>query len=257
MQISTAPRARHDSVSEAARNLHIPAVRVPERVHHDECMLLWQVRGTAEVVLDDVAYRVSAGRALWLPVGTRHVLHVHANSVMLPLFFGAVEVATTLHSVMEIAVDEELRTLFLSYIQSEQTIIRPEADIARQILSTLERRPALDTLLPMPVSAAAETIALMLRFNPGDGRGAEELAAAVHASLRTVERAFKAETGMTLREWRIRNRMESAAELLRSVRSVDAVAHRVGYTNASAFRRVFKARFGVTPTGYVAKYLTR
>jgi AraC-like DNA-binding protein len=174
---------------------------------------------------------------------------------MLPMFFEAADVATTLRGTATVRVDHELRTLFLAYIQSQQTIIRPDADIARQILSSLERQPVLSTNLVMPVSEAAGGIAEILRFNPGDSRTTEELAAHVHASLRTVERAFKAETGMTLREWRIQNRMECAVELLRSVRGVDAVAHRVGYTNTSAFRRVFKAHFGMTPSEYVTRYV--
>jgi AraC-like DNA-binding protein len=72
-----------------------------------------------------------------------------------------------------------------------------------------------------------------------------------------VERTFQAETGMTLRQWRIRNRMEAAAILLRSGAAADAVAHRVGYTNVNAFRRVFKGHFGISPTEYSDRYRTR
>ncbi len=253
MQSSTIPTIAGDG-DRHARLLHIPSVSIPERVHDEDHMVLWQARGSADAVLDGLDHSLTAGHALWMPAGTRHALHVHANSVMLPMFFDAARAATTLRTIVTVRVDRELRTLFLSYIQSQQTIIRPDADIARQILSAIERQPMLATTMPMPVSEAAATVAELLRFNPGDGRRAEELALQAHASLRTVEREFKAETGMTLREWRIQNRMESAARLLRSVRSVDAVAHRVGYTNASAFRRVFKGRFGMTPSEYVVRY---
>lgn len=234
--------------------MHIPSVSIPERVHDEDHMVLWQARGSAHLVLDGVEHSLTVGQALWMPAGTRHVLHVHANSVLLPMFFDAAGAATSLRSSVTVRVDRELRTLFLAYIQSQQTIIKPDADIARQILATLERQPLLSTTLPLPVSESASAIAAILRFNPGDGRRAEQLALQAHASLRTVEREFKAETGMTLREWRIRNRMESAAELLRSVRSVDAVAHRVGYGNVSAFRRVFKGHFGMTPSEYVSRF---
>ncbi|WP_449280748.1 helix-turn-helix domain-containing protein [Leucobacter sp.] len=257
MQVSTAQTHGSGTLdSRGPRRLHLPSVSIPERVHYDEHMMLWQARGSAEAVLDGVSRTLTAGHAIWMPAGTKHVLHVHENSVMLPMFFEIAGVATTLQGAATVRVDHELRTLFLAYIQSQQTIIRPDADIARQILSTIERQPALSTSLVMPVSEAAGGIAEILRFNPGDSRTADELAAQVHASLRTIERAFKAETGMTLREWRIQNRMERAVELLRSVHSLEAVAHRVGYTNASAFRRVFKGHFGMTPSEYVARYVT-
>ncbi|MDQ1102784.1 AraC-like DNA-binding protein [Nocardioides zeae] len=71
--------------------------------------------------------------------------------------------------------------------------------------------------------------------------------------MRTLERRFRAETGLSLRQWRIRNRMEAAAVLLRSRTTTAAVAHRVGYTDLSAFRRVFKAHFGTTPGEYAAR----
>ncbi|MGO3886901.1 MAG: AraC family transcriptional regulator [Mycetocola sp.] len=228
---------------------------VPERVHHGDAMVLWQVRGSAEAVLDGVSYALVEGGALWLPAGTHHVLHVHENSVLLPMFFDAAAVATTMRVITDVSVDDELRTLFLAYIQSEQTIIRPDVDIARQILSMIERRPAPATTLVTPSAPAAAAIAELLRFNPGDSRSTEELAAAVHTSLRTIERAFKTETGLTLRAWRIHNRMESAADLLRTVHSITAVAHRVGYSDVSAFRRVFRGHFGCAPREYVARYV--
>lgn len=246
---------RPDLAGRSSRRLRIPPVSVPERVHYGDAMLLWQARGSAEAVLNDVSHTLVSGNALWLPVGTRHELHVHENSVLLPMFFDAVGVATTMQSITELPVDDELRTLFLVYIQSEQTIIRPDADIARQILSTIERRPLVSTKLPMPVTPAAASIAELLQFNPGDSRSVENLAAGVHTSLRTIERAFKAETGLTLRAWRIHARMESAVELLRSVRSIDAVAHRVGYRDVSAFRRVFKGHYGLAPSAYARRYL--
>lgn len=238
----------------ADRRLHIPAVSLPERVHPEAHMLLWQVRGESDVLLDDEPAAIAHGHALWVPAGIRHTLTVHANSVLLPMFFLVADTATTLDHVTVITVDRDLRTLFLAFVQSEATIIRPAANLARQILSLIEDEPVLATALPMPVSPAARAVAETLRFNPGDDRGVDQLAESVHTSTRTLERAFLAEAGTTLRRWRIRNRLEAAAILLRTATSVEAVAHRVGYADVSAFRRVFKAHFGTTPSGYAARY---
>lgn len=48
--------------------------------------------------------------------------------------------------------------------------------------------------------------------------------------------------------------MEAAAILLRSDASLDAVAHRVGYTNVNSFRRVFTGHFGLSPTAFQSRY---
>jgi transcriptional regulator GlxA family with amidase domain len=175
---------------------------------------------------------------------------------MLPMWFAVTDVATTLAGATSVPVSAEMRTLFLALIQSQTTIISPPVNIARQILSILEAAPRTAASQPMPVSPAALRIAEALLFNPGDDRSVAELAASVHASPRTIERAFRAETGMTLRAWRIRNRVDAACTLLRSSSTVEAVAHRVGYTTSSAFRRVFKEHTGLAPGDYIARFRT-
>src|SRR5699024_2159423 len=59
---------------------------------------------------------------------------------------------------------------------------------------------------------------------------------------------------MTLRQWRIRNRLAAAARLLRGDTSVQAVAQRVGSTHVSAVRRVFASHDGMSPTEYRKRF---
>ncbi|OSY38360.1 MULTISPECIES: AraC family transcriptional regulator [Pseudonocardia] len=234
--------------------IHLPPVSIAERVERDKHVLLWQVRGRSDFTVDDVPRGLRVGQALWLPVGTRHSFTTQLNAVLLPMSFEVAVTATTLSRPTTIDVDRDLRTLFLAFIQSTYSIIRPSTNIARQILALIEERPVLATSMPMPTTDSALVVAEALRFNPGDERSVDELAESVHTSTRTIERAFLAETGMTLRRWRIGNRMEAAAILLRSHTTPDAVARRVGYVNTSAFRRVFKGHFGVTPGQYIERF---
>lgn len=234
--------------------IHVPSVTIDERVHQGVHLLLWQVRGESTFILDGEQRPLSTGHALWVPAGVRHAFTVHLDSVLLPMFFDAAQLATTLQAPTLIVVDRDLRTLFLAQIQMHYSIIQPAVNIDRQILALIEERPVLASALPMPSSDAARVIAETLRFNPGDDRSLAELADGVHTSTRTIERAFLTETGLTLRDWRIRNRMEAAAVLLRTAANVEAVAHRVGYSNHSAFGRVFRGHFGMAPSEYAARY---
>lgn len=233
---------------------YLPPVRIDERVHEAEHLLLWQVRGRSEAILAGEAHALPVGHALWIPAQLPHALTVCENSVVLPMFFPVAQTATTLRTQATVAVDRDLRTLMLAFVQSQNTIIQPPVNLARQILALLEQSPARASALPMPLAPAAVAVAQALRFNPGDDRTVEQLAATAHTSSRTVERAFRAETGMTLRRWRIRNRMEAAGLLLRSQASLTAVATRVGYTNVSAFGRAFKQQVGLTPSEYASRY---
>ncbi|MBN8425311.1 helix-turn-helix domain-containing protein [Microbacterium esteraromaticum] len=233
--------------------LNIPPVRVAERTHRDGSMAFWQVRGRSDLIVAQHAYSLIAGQLLWIPASVPHSLAVDADSVVLPLFFGTDESATTLTSTTRITVDRDLRTLLLAYVQTEMSIIQPNVNIARQILAILEQGADAPLETPMPPSGPAAEAAAILRFNPGDDRTLAQLAAAVHSSVRSLERGFLTQTGLTFRQWRISVRMERARQLLRSGASMSAVAHRVGYGDATAFRRAFTAHCGLTPSAFVAR----
>ena len=232
----------------------LPEVHIPTRLHHEAHLLLWQARGSTTMVIDGEELQLTVGQAVWMPAGARHELTVHANSVLLPLFFRASEVVTRLTDVTVVRVGNELQTLLFAYLQWQNTIIRPNVDIRQQLITFLERSPVVNAQLPMPISEPAARLAEALRRNPGDSRTCEELAASIHASPSTIVRAFRNETGMTFGQWRTRNRMAAAAEFLRQGMRIALVATSVGYLNASAFGRAFKEHSGMTPREYVHVY---
>lgn len=260
----TAETAPRSGEGPERNRIRIPAAVLTERAEDDVHVLLWQVHGSTDTVLQENQEErppttpekfgeLTAGSALWIPAGVRHSFTVREDSVAVPLFFSRHRIATTLRQPTLVSVGQDLHSLLLAHMVSCSSQIRPAGDIARQVLALIEKSPIASEALPVPESPAAHRIAEFLRFNPGDARSISELAASVHTSERTVERVFLAETGMTLRTWRIRSRMEAAAVLLRSETTVEAVAHRVGYTHVNAFRRVFRRHFGISPTRYAAQ----
>jgi AraC-like DNA-binding protein len=75
----------------------------------------------------------------------------------------------------------------------------------------------------------------------------------VGASDRTLSRLFRGDLGMTFPQWRTQLRLHSALVLLAERAPVTTVAHRCGWSSASAFIDVFRRTFGHTagshPTG--------
>ena len=68
---------------------------------------------------------------------------------------------------------------------------------------------------------------------------------------RTLKRRFKHATGTTLIEHLQHVRIEKAKAILeRSAVAIDEVSARVGYEDASFFRRVFKRSTGLSPSAY-------
>ncbi|MBA4207373.1 MAG: AraC family transcriptional regulator [Polymorphum sp.] len=89
--------------------------------------------------------------------------------------------------------------------------------------------------------------------NPGDGRSLAELGTMAGASIRTLERLFHGETGLTFRQWRSRLRLLSALDLLNHGHSSTEIAHRLGYGSASAFSAAFRSYFGTPPQSFLAR----
>lgn len=230
--------------------IHIPETPVPRRIHDEGHMLFWQARGSSCILVDGAPYRLAAGQALWVPSGTPHHGTVHGNSVLIPMLFYATEFATTQTTPRKVTVDPSLETLLLARIQWENSLIRPRSEVSRQILTVVEGGPGTDDDLRTPTSPPARQVADILRLDPGDPRSISEFAATVHVSVRTLQRMFVEETGTDFRHWRLRNRMASAGDLLRSGASVGAVARRLGYRDTSSFSRAFRTATGVSPSGW-------
>lgn len=72
-----------------------------------------------------------------------------------------------------------------------------------------------------------------------------------HYNRQYLGRLFKKETGFSIKEYILIQRMERAKTLLEnSSDTVIEIANRVGFNNVTYFNRQFKARFGVTPSQY-------
>jgi len=61
---------------------------------------------------------------------------------------------------------------------------------------------------------------------------------------------FRRVTGVTVRTYLTRRRLESAAALILHGEKIEAVSMCVGYRSKTSFYRQFKRYFGVTPTEY-------
>ena len=68
--------------------------------------------------------------------------------------------------------------------------------------------------------------------------------------MRTFERLFAEETGLSLAAWRRHSRLLTSLSLLAEGNSIAEVAHAVGYESAAAFSAAFKQCFGVSPSSY-------
>lgn len=116
-----------------------------------------------------------------------------------------------------------------------------------QILGSLGAQAS---YLPFAASSQLNGILDELHRNPGDRRSTGELAASIHTTARTLERRCRRELGMPLNEWRQRLKLISAIEALEAGKTVQQIAHELGYATTSAFIAMFRRATGTTPEQY-------
>lgn len=93
---------------------------------------------------------------------------------------------------------------------------------------------------------------------PEDDHRVETLAARAHMSARNFARVFTQQTGVTPARFVRDVRVEAARQLLeRGAEDLDAVARSVGLGTTESLRRAFRAKVGVPPSAYRARFTTR
>ncbi len=89
----------------------------------------------------------------------------------------------------------------------------------------------------------------------GESLSAQELAEALNVSYRTLHRRFDAGAGMAPLAYLQALRIEQAKELLEGTRlSLEQIVERIGYSDVSAFRRLFVRQAGLSPAQYRQRF---
>ncbi|MBF7696333.1 helix-turn-helix domain-containing protein [Acinetobacter rathckeae] len=93
-----------------------------------------------------------------------------------------------------------------------------------------------------------------LKNNPCCLDSLYQLAKEANSSLRTINRLFEKETGLTFSQWRHHLRMMIAIEKLLQGSSITKIAFEVGYQSSNSFSTAFHKYMGQPPQKYLLNY---
>lgn len=192
-------------------------------------------------------------KALWLPAGVEHSVYSPRPFSLHSLYFPAGSVRAA--SAPEVLGLDNLARELVLFLCTAPRASQRDARHAHA-LALLERvlvsAEAASFSLPKPSSERARKLAEHFTGRPADGRSLEVVAGEIGgASLRTFERLFVEETGLSLAAWRRQSRMLASLSLLTEGKSIAEVARAVGYDSAAAFSTAFKQCFGDPPSAYM------
>lgn len=211
-----------------------------------EPVLHWCVRGTVSIDVDGVEHHFGAGSALWVPGGRRVRVRLGYRDVVVPVpgltcggasGVARLEIPPSWHPWLLHAFAEALgylddgstRALLQRLIDAAAPV--PQGGERPAIPGSEELRELAAAIVAAPAIPVAE---LVRRTLPG-------------WSLRTLQRRFVKETGLTPERWARRQRLAVAAEMLAAGEAVASVAQRVGYATSSGFARPFAEFAGMSP----------
>nr|WKF59660.1 HTH-type transcriptional regulator NimR [Paraburkholderia busanensis] len=259
--LTAVPKARPPELRDAAGASAL-ARRYPRGLRiephsHTWAQVLYAVSGVMWVEVGREALVVPPQRAVWLPGGTPHSIHMMSDVEMRNLYFHERNVGHLSHRSDVLEVNGLLRELIASIAEQERTPTGADAYLeAAYRLAVLELarapRSSLRIALPDASDRRLDALCRAVIDNPSIAISFEQHAASVGASVRTLARLFTRELGVGFAEWRRQVQLAVAVSGLAEGRPVSRIARELGF-QPSSFSDMFRRELGAAPTGFDAK----
>lgn len=220
---------------------------------HNWGQLVYVARGAMRVAAEGGLWLTPPTRALWVPAGVAHRLRAVGTEVALRTVYIARPRAAALPAKpMVVEVAPLLRELVM-HIVSIGMLAKSHAAhdrLAGLLVDLVGAAPRTDLRLPLPSDPRALRLAERLLAQPGERAELAVLAKDVGASLRTLQRVFPRETGLSIEAWRQKANLVHSAARLAEGATVTEAGLDSGWNSTASFIAAFRKAFGVTPGGY-------
>jgi len=231
---------------------YYPRGHLIARHSHNKGQLIYASSGVMVVTSDEGQWVVPPTRAIWMPTGFVHGIRCVGDLQMRSLYVRP-DVAPQLPSLPQaVGVSGLLRELILAAMTLDGSYVADSRNgrLAALIIDELQALPVLPLHLPQPGDARLRRICERLQAQPDDDATLQDWAQQLSVDVKTLQRSFARETGMTFGQWRQQSRLMHGLELLAGGEKVINVALALGYASPSAFATMFKRQFGQTPSEF-------
>jgi AraC-like DNA-binding protein len=206
--------------------------------HHGRAQLLHASTGLMRLITDAGQWVVPQGHAVWIPARLEHQVDMHGGVAMRTLYVARDAAADLPSTCRVIEVSSLLRATILALAQEQ--VRYDEAGrgghLAALILDEIRRSVEAPLALPMPGDPRLGALAKALIADPALDRDLDDWAREIAMSRRNLTRLFRAQTGLSVIEWRRRLRTMTAATLVAEGMPVAGAAGAVGYRTARSLQ---------------------
>jgi len=219
---------------------------------HPRAQIIHPLSGAYWVITPEGTWLVPSSQAIWVPPSVHHEVYSHgtvsammlfvdpAYADRLPRHAGAVEASPLLVELLRRMVD----------YGNDYEPSGPAARLAQVLLDELGSLETTNLFLPVSRDPRLTRVMQQLIEKPDSQESLETLAKRSGASLRTLARLFRSETGMSFAQWKTRLLLIESIDRLNRGASITEVALDLGYSTPSAFVYMFRTNLGVAPGRY-------
>ncbi|MDI3271343.1 AraC family transcriptional regulator [Pseudomonas sp. MDT1-16] len=215
---------------------------------HRRAQLLYGATGVMQVSTHDGNWVVPPQRAVWIPPGVAHevlMLGVSTRSVYIEP-----AVVDLGDRCQVISVSPLMRHLLMEAVEIplEYDERGRDGTLIGLLLHELGRSTHLPLHIPLPVDARLLALCRGFVQRPDAHQSPQQWADQLHISLRTFNRLFRQQTGLSFSQWRQRACVVLALARLVVGEPVTRIALDFGYDSPAAFSTMFRRVLGQAPS---------
>ena len=226
--------------------------------HHEKAQLVYVESGFQYLTVEDSIYLLPQNHAAWIPSNALHKTNSHSEKIRLMVLFFNTEALTDpfYRNIRVFSVPPVLREM-IKYAEkwSKHT---EETNEENQFLGALISElpyfvaQALQLYIPVPADSRLRAITDHILDQYSSDIRIEQLSELAPVSLRSLERIFKKETGLTLNKYLQMVRIIKSLELLSTNEfTVSEIAFKVGYNSLQAYTNSFQSVMKQRPTDFL------
>jgi AraC-like DNA-binding protein/quercetin dioxygenase-like cupin family protein len=223
-----------------------------EKHTHDSHQLLYATSGVMRLYASEKVWIVPDRRAVFIPAEVSHSIKMHGKVEMRTLYIDPEKFESSQGVLKVISVNNLMRELIIA-LSKESAVYQLGSrceKIAQLIEIEFELAQKEQLYIPLPVDSRLQIICASLLAKPSDTRSLDCWGDACGTSIRTLNRLFEKDLGMSFRQWRKLVRIHSSIEDLSQGLSIEQTAKRNGYRSPSAYSSVFKSIIGQPPSSF-------
>ncbi|MDR2271757.1 MAG: AraC family transcriptional regulator [Sphingobacterium sp.] len=225
---------------------------------HRKAQLIYVEQGFQYLTVAGKMYLLPQNHVAWVPSNALHKTNSHSERIKLMTLFFDMEPGDQFFENVQIFAAPKVLREMIRYAEKWSKLTEENEHEKIFLRAIRNELPSFGSRLlhleiTLPSENRLQTVLNHLHDHYTHPIKMEDIAILSNLSLRTVERLFKKETGMTLVKYQQFLRIIKSLELLSTKElTISQIAYQVGYQSVQAFTNSFFAVMGYRPSTFIA-----